>query len=171
VTPAFANNALLGGLLGDEQIAAHFTPHAELKAMIAFEAALARAEAAEGVIPAEAGAAITAALEGVTIDPAELVAPTRAAGVVVPGLVKLLRERAGPHGPYIHWGATTQDATDTGLVLRLRDVLEILEGRLKALTDTLAGHARTHARRGQSLHGHSRRPWRRAAVAHRPPLR
>lgn len=144
--PAFADNTLLGGLLGDEEVAAHFTPTAELAAMIAFEAALARAEAAEGVIPAEAGSAITAALDGVAIDPEELVGPTRAAGVVVPGLVKLLRQRAGPHGPAIHWGATTQDATDTGLVLRLRNVLDILAVRLGALAQTLATQARAHAR-------------------------
>lgn len=146
MTPTFPDNALLGGLLGDQEVAAHFTPEAEIAAIIEFEAALARAEAAEGVIPAGAGAAITSALQVVRIDPAELIAPTAAAGVVVPGLVRLLRERSGPDGVHIHWGATSQDAVDTALVLRLRRVLGILEDRLRALTAALAEQASRHAR-------------------------
>ncbi len=142
----FADNTLLGGVLGDAEIAGFFTPEAEIAAIIAFEAALARGEAAEGVIPVGAGAAITEALNGVSIDPEELIEPTRAAGVVVPGLVKLLRERAGPDGAYIHWGATTQDAMDTGLIMRLRDALAVLEDRLRRLIDGLTVHARDHAR-------------------------
>lgn len=146
MTPTFPDNALLGGLLGDQEVAAHFTPEAEIAAIIEFEAALARAEAAEGVIPAGAGAAITSALQVVRIDPADLIAPTAAAGVVVPGLVRLLRERSGPDGVHIHWGATSQDAVDTALVLRLRRVLGILEDRLRALTAALAEQASRHAR-------------------------
>lgn len=147
MTAGFADNGLLSTLLGDAEIAAFFAPRAEISAMITFEAALARAEAAEGVIPADAGPALTAALASAVPDPGNLVGPTRAAGVVVPGLVKWLREQVGaPFGSYIHWGATTQDATDTGLVLRLRDVLSILEARLLALTGTLAEQARIHAR-------------------------
>lgn len=143
----FADNALLSGLLGDAEIAAYFSPRAEIAAMIAFEAALARAEAAEGVIPEEAGAALSASLSGIMPDPDDLIEPTRADGVVVPGLVKWLREQVGPpFSSFIHWGATTQDATDTGLVLRLRDVLLALEDRLRELTDVLASQARTHAR-------------------------
>ena len=147
MTVGFADNALLSGLLGDAEIAEYFSPRAEIAAMIAFEAALARAEAAEGVIPEAAGAALSASLSGIVPDPDDLIEPTRAAGVVVPGLVKWLREQVGPpFGSYIHWGATTQDATDTGLVLRLRDVLQVLEDRLRELTDLLAGQSRAHAR-------------------------
>ena len=141
MTSVFADNALLGGLFGDEEIAALFAPEAEIAALLAFEAALARAEDAEGVIPTGSGAAISQALEGLSVDPGELIAPTRAAGVVVPGLIKILRGRAGPAGAYIHWGATTQDATDTGLVLRLRDVFAVMERRLLALTTALAEQA------------------------------
>jgi len=137
---------LLGDLLGDAEIAGHLTAPAELRAMLDFEAALARVEAAAGVIPADAGPAITEALAGMEIDPRELVAPTLSAGVVVPGLVRLLRDRVGPpHGGYIHWGATSQDATDTGLVLRLREILVALEWRLSRLCDMLAVQARCHA--------------------------
>lgn len=140
------DNTLLGGLFGDAEIARFFTPKAEIDAMIAFEAALARAEAAEGVIPTEAGQAITEALAEMAVDPEEMVVPTSTAGVVVPGLVKRLRERAGASGTFIHWGATSQDVTDTALVLRLRDVVAILEDRLTRLCDLLADQAQRHAR-------------------------
>lgn len=146
MTSAFADNTLLGGLFGDADIAAWLTPAAELRAMIQFERALARAEAATGVIPAAAGPAISDALAGHAPDADELIAPTRSAGVAVPGLVRMLREAVGaPHGGYVHWGATSQDVTDTGLILRLREILPILKSRLARLTDTLAECAREHA--------------------------
>ena len=54
----------LAGLVGDAEVAALLGPEAELAAMLAFETALAAAEARAGVIPAEAAAAIAAALAG-----------------------------------------------------------------------------------------------------------
>ncbi|MCL5778248.1 lyase family protein [Limibaculum sp. FT325] len=142
-----APNPLLAGLYGDAEVVAHLSPEAEIGAMIRFEAALARVEARLGIIPDEAGAAIDAVLGGLRIPAESLAAGTTAAGVPVPGLVKALRSAVGaPHGGYVHWGATSQDAMDTGLVLRLGPILDILEQRLRRLVDLLAGEARRHAR-------------------------
>ncbi|MEM7188497.1 MAG: lyase family protein [Pseudomonadota bacterium] len=143
--PAFATPTLLGDLLGDAEIARHLTASAEVAAMIDFEAALARVEARMVIIPAEAGPAISAALDGISLDPETLIGPTRSAGVAVPGLVKELRQMAGPYGSYIHWGATSQDVTDTGFVLRARTVLNIMEDRLRKLTAVLAEKAEAYA--------------------------
>lgn len=141
-----ADNPILDGLFADPEIAEHLSGAAEISAMIRFEDALARAEAAHGVIPSEAGQAITAALADLTVDPAELIGPTAAAGVPVPGLVKLLRERVGPpHGDVIHWGATSQDVVDTGWVLRFAAMVPILERRLVDLLRTLLDAAERHA--------------------------
>lgn len=142
----FADGQLMSGLFGDAEIAAHLDARAELGAMIRFEAALAEVEAQLGVIPVEAGPAIARALATVDVAPADLVAATTGAGIVVPGLVKALRGGIGaPYGDFLHWGATSQDAVDTGFVLRLRPILDLLGGRLRALVARLAELAETYA--------------------------
>ena len=143
---AACDHGLLGGLFGDEEIARHLDARAEIASMILFEAALARVEARLGIIPAEAGPAISMALDGLEIKPADLAVATVSAGVAAPGLVKTLRERVGPpHGQFLHWGATSQDAVDTGLVLRLRVILACMKTRLRELVDHLAVLAKDHS--------------------------
>ena len=111
----------LAGLVGDAEIAALIGPEAELAAMLAFETALAEAEAGAGVIPPDAAAAIAAALAGFRPDMAALAAATARDGVVVPELVRQLRAAVGePHAARVHFGATSQDVIDTALVLRLK---------------------------------------------------
>lgn len=137
--------SLLDGLYGDAEIAAHLTAEAEIAAMFWVEVALARVEARLGVIPPAAGEEIAEALAAVRIAPDDLIDPTVSAGVPVPGLVKLLRGAAGPYGPYVHWGATSQDIVDTGWVLRLREMLRLLEARLERAIAVLADQAEAHA--------------------------
>ncbi|MDT8343368.1 MAG: lyase family protein, partial [Thermohalobaculum sp.] len=150
-----ADDPLLAGLYGDGEVAAHLSAEAQVAALIRFEAALAVVEARLGVIPAAAGPAIAAALQQVSIAPGDLAAGTAAAGVPVPGLVKALRAAVGaPHGAYVHWGATSQDAMDTGLVLRLGAILDILGDRLDRLVDRLAAEAARHA--GLAMAGRTR---------------
>ncbi len=55
------DHPILSGLLGDAEIAAHFSVAAELAAMLAFEVSLAKAEAEAGLIPQAAADAIAAA--------------------------------------------------------------------------------------------------------------
>ena len=45
---------------------------------------------------------------------------------------------------YVHWGATSQDAMDTGLVLQLRQLADVLREDLERLSATLAGRAENH---------------------------
>ena len=132
------DHPLLSGLLGDEEAAALFSADAELRAMLGFEAALARAEAAAGVIPNEAAKAISAALDRFRPDMASLAAGTARDGVVVPELVAQLREAVGaPHERHVHFGATSQDVVDTGLALRLSTLIDILDRRLRAVIGAL----------------------------------
>ena len=137
------DSALLGPLFGDAEAAAHFTDAAEVAALVAVERALARAEGATGVIPAEAAAAISDSLAGFAPDPAALAAGTVSAGVQVPALVAALRKPLAPEAAqWLHWGATSQDIVDTALALRLKPVLALLDARLAGLSDTLARAAR-----------------------------
>ena len=141
------DSALYRDLLGDREIAGLFTDAAELRAMLLVEGALAEAQAAQGVIPAESAAVIARAAREVQIDAAALASATGRNAVPVPALVAAFREAldAPGHAQYIHWGATSQDIMDTGLMLRLRRVLDILAGRLDETLLALAALADAHA--------------------------
>lgn len=114
--------------------------------MIRFEVALAQAQSDCGAIPADAAAEIAGRLEGFAPDLAAIGAGTEAAGVPVPALVSQLRAAVGGDAAgYLHWGATSQDAIDTALVLVLRDVLDLFDAQLDELIDGLATRAREYA--------------------------
>jgi 3-carboxy-cis,cis-muconate cycloisomerase len=131
---------------GDAEVGAHFSDRAEIDAMLRVEAALAKAESALGLIPAESADAIARAAREARIAPAELAAGAASAGVPVPALVAALRTAvASPeHAAFLHWGATSQDIVDTGLALRLAAALDVLERRLAATAAALAGQAGRH---------------------------
>ncbi|WP_237478431.1 3-carboxy-cis,cis-muconate cycloisomerase [Lichenibacterium dinghuense] len=130
---------LLSALAGDPEIEAFFTDEADLAAMLRFEAALAEAQAAAGMVPLEAAARIAGALASFAPDWAALRAGVARDGVPVPELVRQLRAAIGePHGKHLHRGATSQDAVDTSLMLRLGPALDVLDTRLDALDAALA---------------------------------
>ena len=134
-------------LLRDAGVGELFTDAGVVRAMMRVEGALAKAQGRLGLIPAASAAAIDNAMRELQVDPASLAAGTRAAGIPAPALVDVLRDKlqAPEHAHYLHWGATSQDVMDTGLVLRLRGVCDIVDERLKQLLRALARHAATHA--------------------------
>ncbi len=98
--------------------------------MLDFEAALARAEAATGVIPATAAGPITRACRAESFDLAALSeAATRSGNLAIP-LVKVLTSDVAKADAdaarYVHWGATSQDVIDTGAMLGLRAGIDAL---------------------------------------------
>ena len=134
MTPTFA-----AAIAADAEIGAWFTPAAEVSAMLAFEAALAGAQSSCGLIPPAAAEAIEVACSGFQADMEALKAGLRQDGVLGPCFVATLRATvAAPYGQYLHFGATSQDITDTALTLRLKPVLDLLDGRLAALSEALA---------------------------------
>ncbi len=90
-----------------------------LQAMLDAEAALARAQARLGTVPAEAAEAITRAAEaGGGVDVVELAQGARATANPVVGLVKALTAAVGgPAAEYVHRGSTSQDIFDTAMML------------------------------------------------------
>ncbi|SEP72118.1 lyase family protein [Thalassovita taeanensis] len=102
-----------------------FTDSAEVRAMLLVEGALAKAQGKLGIIPEDSAAYIHRAAMEVQIDPGALAAATGTNGVPVPGLVAAFRKamEAPEHAQYVHWGATSQDISDTGQMLRLRQML------------------------------------------------
>lgn len=134
------DHPVLSGLLGDEETARHFSAEAEIAAMLVFERALAEAEADEGVIDTDAAAAIAAALNTFKPNMAGLKEGVGQDGVIVPELVRQLRSAIGkPHDNALHFGATSQDVIDTGLILRLKHVIAHLDAVLADVVELLAG--------------------------------
>nr|WP_314627858.1 3-carboxy-cis,cis-muconate cycloisomerase [uncultured Noviherbaspirillum sp.] len=139
---------LTGPMSASAEMLAVFSDRAAVQRMLDFEAALARAEAAHGVIPADAVASIAACCQVAHMDLPALAQAAAAAGNLAIPLVKQLTaavlQQDADAGKYVHWGATSQDAIDTGLVLQLRDAFDLIEADLAALAGALAGLARTH---------------------------
>lgn len=133
-------------LLTDTDTDALFSPRAELRAMMLFEGAVAEAQAVAGIIPAESAEAIFRAAHDIQIDPSELASGTAKDGLHAPKFVQLFREKMGApeHAQYVHWGVTSQDVIDSGLILRLKRFLELIDARLSALIETLEDAAQTH---------------------------
>jgi 3-carboxy-cis,cis-muconate cycloisomerase len=118
-----------------------------LQHMLDFEAALARAEAATGVIPASAADTIAKACRAESFDLAALAeAATRSGNLAIP-LVKALTAdvaRADADAArYVHWGATSQDVIDTATMLGLRAAIDAL---LADIDRAIAGFAKLATR-------------------------
>lgn len=127
------------------QMAALFDREAELASWLEVEGALARAQAALGIIPQEAAERIAdaARLDRVDLQRFEQVFATTVHPVV--SLVRLLADACDERaGEYVHWGITTQDVVDTGLVLRLVRAHAQLREATAEVRDVLVSLARTH---------------------------
>ncbi len=131
------SDALLLPLLGSPALAPVFGDEGRLQGMLNFEAALARAEAKVGVIPAAAVRAIVANCHAPLFDPAALAEATMLSGNPAIPLIKRLTALVAADDPeaarFVHWGATSQDAIDTGFVLQLREALVRIETGLRRL--------------------------------------
>lgn len=138
------NAPLLSGLLGDKEITACFSVKVEIAAMALFEAALARATAAVGLIPHEAGEVIASVCSRFEPDVERIGQATARDGVAVPELVAQIRAAVGePYARHVHFGATSQDVIDTALVIRLKPVVARLKERLRAIDRRLGEFERT----------------------------
>ncbi|TDE17955.1 3-carboxy-cis,cis-muconate cycloisomerase [Actinomadura sp. 6K520] len=115
---------------------------AYLTAMLDAEAALARAQAGLGIIPADAAAAIgAAAADAGRFDLVDLARRARGSGNPVVPLVADLRALAGPAGRHVHRGATSQDIADTGAMLVAARTRRVVLAHLDRALDALAGLA------------------------------
>jgi 3-carboxy-cis,cis-muconate cycloisomerase len=131
-------------------LAKAFSDLARIERMLEVEAALARAEARSGVIPAAAAEAIARACRAEAYDVASLHAAATDSGNLAIPLVSALTRRVGEVDAdakgWVHWGATSQDVIDTGLVLQLREALSFIEAELDRLRDALATQVDAHRR-------------------------
>jgi 3-carboxy-cis,cis-muconate cycloisomerase len=130
MTNPLLSSSLLTPLFSSAAMRAVVEDRARLQRMLDFEAALARAEAALGVIPATAAAAIAGACQAERYDIAAIGQAAVAAGNIAIPLIKALTAEVAKSDAeaarYVHWGATSQDVIDTALVLELRAAIDAL---------------------------------------------
>jgi 3-carboxy-cis,cis-muconate cycloisomerase len=139
---------LLAPMLSSAAMRAVCDDVACLQHMLDFEAALARAEAAIGIIPASAADTIAKACKAGSFDLADLAeAATRSGNLAIP-LVKALTARVAKTDAdaarYVHWGATSQDVIDTAAMLTLRAAIDALLPDIDRAVEGFAGLARQH---------------------------
>ena len=139
---------LLAPMLSSAAMRAVCDDMAYVQNMLDFEATLARAEAATGVIPANAADTITGACKANAFDLAALAeAATRSGNLAIP-LVKALTadvaKADAEAARYVHWGATSQDVIDTATMLTLRAGIDALLGDIGRAIAGFAALARQH---------------------------
>src|SRR5436190_12569922 len=117
----------IDALFSTTEMAATFSLEAHVRGMLAFEAALALAEARAGIIPQDAANTIAGSCREDLFDVAALYHEAEAAGTPAIPLVQMLTSQIGDDAKkFVHWGATSQDAIDTALMLQMRDGIDLL---------------------------------------------
>ncbi len=145
MTPAPFASALTAPLFGEPQAAAILSDDAFVAHMVRVEAALARACASVGLVAQADADALAAGLARMRVAPEQMSEGMASAGVPVPALVALLRERCGDEGQALHWGATSQDIVDCAHVLQWRELLDLLGQGLAVLLDAMKAQSDAHS--------------------------
>ncbi|MEV1328030.1 3-carboxy-cis,cis-muconate cycloisomerase [Micromonospora costi] len=139
------SDRLLGGLSGAVDVDAELDDASLLQAMLDVEAALARAGADHGLLPATAAEEIVGQCRAERYDPTALGRAADAAGNPVVPLVRELTARVAESArPYVHHGATSQDVLDTALVLVAVRAGAPLLRHVAAAADAAAALAEDH---------------------------
>jgi 3-carboxy-cis,cis-muconate cycloisomerase len=116
-----------------------------LAALLEAEAALTRAQASLGLVPAEAAAAVAEAARPAGFDLVDLARRAASGGNPVIPLVADLTAAVGPeHGPYVHRGATSQDIMDTAAMLVAARTADLVLADLDRTEGALARLAAAH---------------------------
>ena len=144
--PSHISDSLLyGASFSTPEFRAIFNDESRVQAWFDVEAALAEAQAEFGIIPAEAAVEIAAKAKVGNVDVAEIGRGISAtAHPIVPALRALEAVCDNGAGEFIHYGATTQDIMDTGMVLQLKQAWPLIIRDLEASRAALAELARTH---------------------------
>jgi 3-carboxy-cis,cis-muconate cycloisomerase len=145
MTAVGVSSGIFRDIFSTEPMRRIFADENRIQKYLDIEAALARAQARLGIIPREACDEICRHCRAQEYDFAKLKAQTERIGYpvlpVVQQLVSLCRDGLGE---WCHWGATTQDITDTATVLQIREALDLVQADIVAIADALAGLARRY---------------------------
>ena len=137
-----SDNRSTAARMRDPGIRALYRLENRWQAWLDVEVALARAQADLGMIPSEAVEPIVRSARLELLDRARIdEAAARTAHTLVPLVWELARVVGDPAGGWVHWGATTQNITQTGDLLVLRQAHRIFLGQLGTILGAMAGLA------------------------------
>ena len=139
------DSTIFQGIFSSDEMREIWSDENRTRKYIDIERALAKVQGRLGLIPQEAADEIISHCHLDQIDMAKLRAQTERIGYPILGVVSqinaLCRDKLGE---YVHWGATTQDITDTATVLQIREALALVDADLAAISKTMAELARKH---------------------------
>lgn len=139
------DSAIFQGIFSSEAMRRVWSDENRTQKYLDIEAALAKVQARLGLIPREAADEIVSHCRLEQIDMARLREQTERIGYPVLGVVSQLNALCRDKlGEYCHWGATTQDITDTATVLQIREALALVEDDLVAISHAFAKLAQEH---------------------------
>src|SRR5947209_9634101 len=154
MTATVIDSTVFRNIFSSEPMRQIFSDEQRVQCYLDIEAALARVQARLGLIPQRAAGEIAARCTLDIIDMAKLKSKTELIGYpVVPVVQQLVAACADDLGEYCHWGATTQDITDTATILQIRQALALIEEDLAAVSGHLADLA--HRYRDTPMAGRS----------------
>jgi 3-carboxy-cis,cis-muconate cycloisomerase len=139
---------LIDSLTTTEPLAEIFSDSSVLAAMLDFEVALAHAEARLKIIPSDAAETIAACAHPAAFDAVSLARAAPLAGTpavpVVEALIEAVRKKDPAGAGFVHWGSTSQDVSDTALVLLLKKAQPVLGRDFERLEVALHRMSREH---------------------------
>jgi len=139
------DSPLLAHVWGTDELRAIFSDETRVQRWFDYEAALALAQAELGIIPQAAAAEIAAKANVGNVDLVAIGAEIRRIKhPLVPALRALQAVCASGHGEYLHFGPTTQDVIDTGMVLQVKAAHALIARDLRAVGRALYALADAH---------------------------
>lgn len=141
--------SIFEGFLSTSEAQEAFGDRRFVEAMLRFEAALARAQAAVGLIPETCAASIIGTCKVELFDVAKIVRESARAGSAAIPLIRTLRETVGLFNAEavacVHFGSTSQDVIDTAMALMTREALQLIERDVHCAAKALLALAERHA--------------------------
>lgn len=135
---------MLQNNFGTEKMRRVWDDEARITAQLKAEKALAQAEGDLGVIPKDAADKIASAARAELFDIEAVAKEAAESKHSLIATIRTLQRLAGDAGEYVHYGATTQDIVDTGVVLQLRDAYDLILEDVNVAIDTLAKMAKEY---------------------------
>jgi len=145
MTSSIIDSEYFGSTFGDPAVQKIFTDEGRFSGWLRVEAALARSQARLGLIPEDAAQSITNAAKVENLDTKKMAEEYQKVGFpILPLVHELARCCDKESARWIHWGATTQDIVDTGLVLQMKDAFSIIGSQLDTLISAVSSLSEEH---------------------------
>ena len=137
--PSIIDSKIFGDIFSDASMKQIWSDENRTAKYLDVERALAKVQGQLGIIPQEAADEIVRHCELSQIDWVKLKAKTEQIGYPIIAVVNQINSACRDKlGEYCHWGATTQDITDTATVLQIRESLALVEADLADISASLA---------------------------------